>query len=149
MKRKALAYITHRQNLLVFRHPDSPAAGIQVPGGTVAPEEDPAVAVLREAREETGLADLAFVAFLGEAVRTVDDFPDDFAPGETHHRFFYHLRCAVDPPAQWRHYELFGPDGDAAPIAFDFFWAAAPDEIPELIADQGLFIPRLLGSLKG
>ncbi len=38
VKRKVLAYITNGDNgdrLLVFRHPYSPEAGIQVPGGTV------------------------------------------------------------------------------------------------------------------
>jgi 8-oxo-dGTP pyrophosphatase MutT (NUDIX family) len=54
-KRKALAYITWGNSLLVFRHPHVPAAGIQVPGGTIEEGESPEEAVLREAIEETGL----------------------------------------------------------------------------------------------
>jgi 8-oxo-dGTP diphosphatase len=147
VKRKALAYITHHNRLLVFRHPDSPQAGIQVPGGTVGVNEDLDAAVLREAHEETGLTDLTIVGFLGEAFRAMDDFPGDFAPGEIHHGFFYHLRCGGEPLPSWRHYERFGSDDDADPIAFDFFWVALPDGVPKLFADQGLFIPQLLESL--
>jgi 8-oxo-dGTP diphosphatase len=147
-RRKVYAYITHRENLLVFRHPDSPEAGVQVPGGTVAAGEDPVTAVLREAHEETGLANLTIVAFLGEAIRSMDDSPADFAPGEVHHRFFYHLRFGGEPPPAWRHYERFASSGDPGPIAFDFFWAALPDGVPELIAGQDQFIPQLLQSLE-
>lgn len=145
--RKAYAYITHRRRLLVFRHPDSPEAGIQVPGGTVHPGEDPAVAVLREAREETGLSDLSAIGLLGEVTRAMDDFPESFPPGEVHHRFFYHLHCGGEPPLQWRHYERFGLSEDAEPIAFDFFWVALAEGVAELIADQGTFIPQLMTSL--
>ena len=89
---------------------------------------------------------LTLVAFLGETTRAMDDFPDDFPPGEIHHRFFYHLRCDGDPPPTWRHHERFGTGSDG-PIAFDFFWATLPEDVPELIADQGVFIPHLLDIL--
>ena len=36
---KAFAYITRDDELLVFRHVDSPEAGIQVPAGTIEPGE--------------------------------------------------------------------------------------------------------------
>ncbi len=55
MVEKALSYITRGQRLLVFRQPDFPEQGVQVPGGSVELGEQPAVAALREAREETGL----------------------------------------------------------------------------------------------
>ncbi|MBA2247495.1 MAG: NUDIX domain-containing protein, partial [Chloroflexia bacterium] len=69
IKRKAFAYITsgptsgptsgHR--LLVFSHPLSPEAGIQVPAGTIDDGETPEEAVLREASQETGLPSLTVV----------------------------------------------------------------------------------------
>jgi hypothetical protein len=61
---KVYAYTTNQGRLLVFNHPLSPEAGVQVPGGTVKPGEDSA-AVLREAWEETGLSGLEIVTFLG------------------------------------------------------------------------------------
>lgn len=58
ISRKAIAYITQGDRLLVFRQPQYPEAGIQVPGGTIEDGESADEAALREAREETGLAEL-------------------------------------------------------------------------------------------
>jgi len=66
---KVLAYITHANRLLVFSHPHSPEAGIQVPAGTLKDGERPEDAVLREAHEETGLTHLELAGFLGECQR--------------------------------------------------------------------------------
>jgi 8-oxo-dGTP pyrophosphatase MutT (NUDIX family) len=63
----------HDRQLLVFRHPN-PRAGIQVPAGTVEPGESLHAAVLREAAEETGLADLAIV---GDPIRAPLELADD------------------------------------------------------------------------
>ena len=60
LKRKAYAYITYEDRLLVFSHPHAPEAGIQVPGGTLNDDERPEDAVTREAREETGLTGPSF-----------------------------------------------------------------------------------------
>lgn len=143
VKRKAFAYITHQCRLLVFRHTDVPEAGIQAPAGTVEPGESPARAVMREAREETGLTDLMLVRFLGDTVYSMHDFPDSFPSKERHHRFFFHLRCLGEPPATWRHSELHGPAGAADPIEFEFFWVELPDGVPPLIADHDRFVSML------
>lgn len=71
--RKAFAYITWNDSLLVFSHPRSPEAGLQVPAGTVRDDETPEQAVMREATEETGLGDLEIVDFLGEHVKHRSD----------------------------------------------------------------------------
>jgi 8-oxo-dGTP pyrophosphatase MutT (NUDIX family) len=140
LKQKVFAYITHGRRLLVFSHPHSPAAGIQVPAGTIEPGEPPELAALREAAEETGLPDLTMAFFLGEHLRDMSDFGLD----QLHQRYFYHLPYAGDPPATWRHGELTPSDGTPGPIVFEFFWAALPDGVPELIADHGKFLPELL-----
>ena len=54
--------------LSLFEHP---AAGIQIPAGTVEAHETPDVAVLREASEETGLSGLTISHYLG----TLDEPP--------------------------------------------------------------------------
>lgn len=136
---KVFAYITNQNRLLVFRHTDFPEAGIQVPAGTVIPGEDLAVAVLREAHEETGLTDLTIKTYLGEQIRNMQDFGKE----EIHHRHFFHLLCGSDPPDQWQHDEIDLGGGGAAPIHFDFFWAALPDQIPELIGNHGIMLPTL------
>jgi len=139
LKRKVFAYIAHRDRLLLFAHPNSPEAGIQVPAGTLEDGEEPEAGVLREATEETGLTELMVVSFLGEQHRAMSDIGKD----EIHHRSFFHLRCVAEPPDRWRHGEISPSDG-GVPIPFDFFWARLPDEVPELVADHGYHLPALL-----
>jgi 8-oxo-dGTP pyrophosphatase MutT (NUDIX family) len=61
---------TAGRQVLLFRHP---SAGIQIPAGTVEAGEAPAVAALREGREETGLRDLAIVRPLGISEVELDE----------------------------------------------------------------------------
>lgn len=140
VKTKVVAYVTHDDRLLVFRHPDVPEAGIQVPAGTVREGERLDDAVMREAREETGLDGLTLVRYLGERRRAMADVGRD----ETHHRHFFHLRCGGDPPRSWRHFERDPADGEPGPILFEFFWACLPDELPTLIAGQDALVPTLV-----
>ena len=141
---KVLAYITHRGRLLVFRQPDFPEAGIQVPGGSVEPGEALEAAVLREALEETGLDGLQLVRFLG--AREFDG--RERGRDELHVRRFYHLRCTgAEPPEMWRHAEHTPSDGSPGPITFELFWAPLPASVPDLIAGMGVLLPELITSL--
>jgi len=142
---KVFAYITHANRLLVFTHPHSPEAGIQVPAGTLKDGERPEEAVLREAHEETGLTHLELAGFLGECRRDMSDFGLD----EVDHRRFYHLRCEGHPSEAWRHLENDPSDGSSEPIEFEFFWAGLPDDVPTPIADHDQMIPQLLDRLAG
>ena len=63
---KVYAYITRRNQLLVFSHIDFPEAGVQGQGGTMKDGEPPDVEVMREASEETGLEGLRMASYLGE-----------------------------------------------------------------------------------
>jgi 8-oxo-dGTP pyrophosphatase MutT (NUDIX family) len=141
-RRRAYAYITNRSRLLLFTHPDFPEVGVQVPAGTVQPEEDPVAAVMREAREETGLADLEFVGYLGFLEREMSEF----GRPEIQETLFYHLRCPGNPPESWRHNETSG--ATVAPIRFDFFWATLPNGVPELIALNGVMLDELNKTMK-
>ena len=143
MKQKVLAYITSGTRLLIFRHTHFPQAGIQVPAGTIKPDEPPYQAVLREAEEETGLKNLIVKRFLGELLLDMTGF----GLNEFHQRRFYHLLASDELPETWRHYELDPSDGSPAPIEFEFFWAQLPDGIPELSGNQGALIPELLRGL--
>ena len=142
-KRKAFAYITHRSRLLVFAHPDSPAAGIQVPAGTLRSGELPELGVMREAREETGLRDL----ILGEFLGTQDLDLSPFGRAEIHERYFFHVLCTEEPPETWRHMEEEPSDGVNRRVPFDFFWAPLPDGVPPLVADHDAKLPLLIEKL--
>lgn len=129
IKRKALAYITHGSRLLVFRQPDFPAAGLQVPGGSMRDDERPEDAVLREAFEETGLLDLTLGAFLGDARHDYSLFGQD----EIHHRFYYHLVAGGEVPDLWQHTERDPSEGDYESVLFELFWVDLPNGVPSLI----------------
>ncbi len=139
LKRKVLAYIAYNGYLLVFRHPDFPESGLQVPGGTLEPGETPEEAVLREATEETGLGGLLIQRRLGEQVRKMSDCGLD----EIHHRFYYQLLCTIPPPETWIHNENHPSDGSPAPIVFEFSWARLPN-IPTLAGGQDYMLYRLI-----
>lgn len=136
---KVVAYITHGDRLLVFRHTEHPEAGIQVPGGTLEPGESPDEAVLREAQEETGLDALEIRALLG--VQEID--LAQFGLEGLQRRYVYHLELRGGAPDTWLHYESTPSDGTPGPIEFEFFWVRFPDEVPELAGDQGEFLGRL------
>lgn len=63
---KVTAFITREgeqgRELLVFQHPN---ASIQLPSGTIEPNESPENAVRRETWEETGLEQVEIAAYLG------------------------------------------------------------------------------------
>jgi 8-oxo-dGTP pyrophosphatase MutT (NUDIX family) len=143
LKRKVLAYLVQRGRLLVFRHSDFPAAGIQVPGGTLLPDENPEAAVLREAGEETGLAGLEVVDFLGEQVRSLAAEGLD----QIHHRYYFQLSCSTAVPETWVHFETDPSEGSSAPIAFEFFWAKLPNSVPPLAGGQDYCLNRMIDRL--
>jgi 8-oxo-dGTP pyrophosphatase MutT (NUDIX family) len=143
VRHRAYAYITHGRRLLIFRHVHAPEAGLQVPAGTIEPGERPADAVMREAREETGLVELELVRFLGRDERDMSDC----GVAELQHRWFFHLRCVSgDPPVTWRHAET--SNGTREPIWFEFSWAVLPDGVPKLVADYDDFLAALMASVR-
>jgi 8-oxo-dGTP pyrophosphatase MutT (NUDIX family) len=151
--RKAVVYITRLDGpaatpqLLVFDHVDHPAAGTQVPAGTVDDGEAVAAAALREAYEETGLEGIRLVAALG--IEDVDLRP--YGVEATARRHFFHAVVdagdgvdavdAVDGARRerWRHVEAHRSDG-GPPVAFELYWVplAAP---PALAGELGARLP--------
>jgi 8-oxo-dGTP pyrophosphatase MutT (NUDIX family) len=133
---KVFAYITNHNRLLVFSHPNSPEAGIQVPAGTVKQNETLQNAVLREAYEETGLVGLKLIGYLGNCV--YDMSPERGNSAQCRH--FFHLEVDGEMPNLWQHYETSG--GKREPILFELFWAHLPDGVPERIAGHGQMPPN-------
>ncbi len=137
-QRKVYAYVMRGSELLVFRQPDSPEAGIQVPGGTVEPGEPLAQAVIRETLEETGLQRLTLRRYLGS--RRQDMRPWGAARLDVRH--FYQLSLEGPAPERWRHLERHRSDGIEEPIVFDLQWVEI-GRAPELIAGMGALLGRL------
>jgi len=141
--RKAFAYVTHGDRLLIFSHPHAPEAGLQVPAGTLLDGELPEHGSLREAQEETGLTGLRVVRFLGDV--NFDRAAHD-GTNEIHHRFFFHLVCDDEPPERWQHHDPDPSDGSEPPL-FEFWWVKMPHDIPPLIAGHDAMLPALYETL--
>ena len=131
--RKAYAYITRGQQLLVFSHPDHPDAGIQVPKGTIGTDEHPELAVMREAEEETGLSNLRMIRFLGDVQFDMTSLGER----AIHHRYFYHLECTDFVPNSWYHYEEDPSEGLEERIRFYLYWVNVPAGLPDLSVKYG------------
>lgn len=133
-KEKVFAYVTHGDRLLVFRHTMFPRAGIQIPGGTLRPGEDPVEGVLREVAEETGLRRLDVTGLLGE--RDVR-----FPSGPQHWRF-YHLRHTGELHERWIWHED-DPSGGGESIEFELYWVQASEGVPRLARGHAAFLDRV------
>lgn len=142
LKVKVYAYVTReregRTQALVFRHrvPDAPEAGIQVPGGSAQPGERPADALLRELREEAGIAPdrLTYIGALA-----VDHH---MIAGVTVERHFYHVKVD-DAPDEWDHIVTGG--GEDAGMVFSFFWIEHADA-GTLAGEQGAYLRRVFAA---
>ena len=141
IRHRAYAYITSGSRLLLFTQPGAPEAGIQVPAGTIEPGENPQDAVLREAKEETGLTGIRFVRFLAQDTRDMRDCGSD----ELQYRWFFHLPLEGSAAETWRHGE-HSKDGSLI-HPFDFFWADV-GSLPELVAGYDDKIDSLIESME-
>lgn len=114
---KVICYIVRGSELLVFRHVDFSfeEVGIQVPAGTIHPDEPPIDAAIREAQEETGIKDLKVVRKLG--VVKYDVSPYRF---EVHKRHIFLMEAVGETSDRWFSQE--DHDGAEEPTRFECFW---------------------------
>lgn len=134
--KKVYGYIVRfregKPEVLVFRHPIA-EAGIQIPKGTVKPNESLLSAIVREIEEETGLLNIEVEKLLANDIWEYND-------GTIHHRYFYRLNI-VDAPDEWS-YEPTG-GGDEAGLTFQFFWISSVNEV-QLVRGHGDYLDRIL-----
>jgi SAM-dependent methyltransferase len=136
---KVACYITQGERLLVFDHTQYPEAGVQIPAGSLEAGESPQAAALREAREESGLQNLAMRAYLGK--KSYDLSP--LGRAEIHERHYFHLECLEATPERWLSYEQTPSDGSPGPIELVFYWVRCPAEAPPLSGWLDDYFPQL------
>ncbi|MCO0598030.1 NUDIX domain-containing protein [Peribacillus butanolivorans] len=133
--RKAYGYVTRinedKPQVLVFQH-SIPEAGIQIPKGTVKPEENTYNAVIREIEEETGLKNVDVEALLAQDYWESDD-------GTIHQRFFYKINVS-DVPNEWNYQPTGG--GDEEGLTFRFFWISSQEDVV-LVRGHGDYLNRI------
>lgn len=130
--KKVYGYVSRINNgstqVLVFRHPNL-EAGIQIPKGTVQPNENTDHAVVREIIEETGLEQIKIEKLITEDYwKNVD--------GAIHHRFFYKINVS-NTPDYWEHEPTGG--GPEEGLTFSYFWISSENEI-ELVDGHGDYL---------
>ena len=136
LKRKVLAYITRpaagEWELLVFRHVHFPEAGVQVPGGTVDPGEEPEAAVRREVREESGLCIEGGFRLLFQGILAAEmEIP-------ARELSIFHAIAPPDLSEGWLHI-VSGGEEDTG-LHFQFEWMSMPLEVAELSVGQGRWL---------
>lgn len=134
---KVMTYHTQEHDLLVFRDVGQLEAGIQAPGGSLEPGEDPAAGAVREAKEEAGLSALEPVAYLGSRRLLFDE-----GPNGSIERHYVHLRCDEATPERWIAWGHTPSDGSPGPIAFEHYWVPLT-AVPQLYRGMG----DLLGAI--
>ena len=103
--------------VLVFEHPDGT---IQIPKGTVEEDESPACAVLRELREESGIAEVTLLPEVSRLERRLPSGPSGDGPLEDQVWHVFWLEPRSELPASWEHVVTDGPLD--AGLTFSFHW---------------------------
>ncbi|BCD23034.1 MutT/nudix family phosphohydrolase [Bacillus cereus] len=137
-KKKVHAYVTREKEgamqLLVFKHRDTPEAGIQVPGGTVDEGETLEAAILREVQEESGLRHLCIERFLADYIIHVRE------KKEYEKRHFFHVTLLTDVKDRWEHIVSAGEEDEGLVFCYEWIDIA---KYPELAGKQGEFLHLL------
>ena len=117
--------------LLLFTHVDYPDAPIQIPGGSIEPDEDPLLAAKRELAEESGLVGLPLLRYLG-----VSEADSTSVPKAVQQRHCY-LFDGSGLADHWVHtVEGIGED---LGLRFEYRWHVISPEF-RLVNDLGYFL---------
>jgi 8-oxo-dGTP pyrophosphatase MutT (NUDIX family) len=130
---KVLVYATRPDGeLLVFEHGERDA-GVQVPGGTVEPDEPLPEAAVRELREEAGV-EATGVEKLGAV-----DRPHPHRE-EVHERHFFHA-VVEESRDRWTH--VVGGGGEDDGMRFECYWLSFEEARSALGRDQEAYLDAL------
>lgn len=116
---KVICYVVQDDVILVFRHLGRPltVTGVQVPAGTVEPDEDAVSAAVREVLEETGIP-ARVVRQLGTSDYDMRPYRDEIA-----HRTFVQLApvIAQNVATRWTAGET-APSNGSALESWECWW---------------------------
>ena len=138
-KQKVQCYITREcggsLQVLVFEHVDYPDAGVQVPAGSVEPDETPEKAALREAREESGILELKVQCYIGK-FRWLN-----VERNEDNERHVFHLITSQTLPERWEHIVSAGTEDKG--LRFTYYWLDCDVAAQILSGNQGDYLHYL------
>lgn len=106
----------NERELLVFKGPRYD--GLQIPKGTIEPDEQPRTAMIREIAEESGLGAIGSPQHL-----TTDVWTRRQSPPERYVRHFFHT-TVHEPRDQWSH--TVTDDGSENGLEFEYSWIELP-----------------------
>ena len=121
-----------RRELLAFTHP---SAGVQLPKGTIEPDESIALATLRELEEESGLILDGTPHYLGRWDRAVS--VDEVHP--------WHVSLLDAPPGlpdSWDHEATGSPEEDG--LIFAFHWLPLNAALPARLHPAFTDVTRMI-----
>jgi len=137
---KAVAAVIRETNgqleLLVFQHP---FAGVQIPKGTIEPNETVQTATVRELKEESGLEAEHAPQLIGKWERTVGGGSNEDGPLETNLWHISILKTEEQHPENWQH-EAHGSSAEDG-LIFKFFWLPIDHTLAEKL--EPLFGPTI------
>jgi len=135
---RAFCYIVHQEKIVLLKLIDYPHLALQIPGGTIEVNEEPADAALREAEEETGLESLKLVKLLGDDVCDMRQYGHQ----EIVHGWFYQFSVdGFEKGDVWHHDELHA-HGGGGPIRYQLSWYSI-HEMPPTHGRDALFMDQI------
>ena len=137
---KALAAVIRETNgqleLLAFQHP---FAGVQIPKGTIEPNETVQAATIRELKEESGLEIGHTPQLIGKWERIVGGGPNEDGPLEINLWHICILKTRERHPENWQH-EAKGSSAEDG-LIFNFFWLPIDHNLAEKL--EPIFDPTI------
>ncbi|MFX1369153.1 MAG: NUDIX domain-containing protein [Promethearchaeota archaeon] len=143
LREKVFAYVTRGRDLLVFREREFEQFGKQIPAGSPKENESLESAVIREAREETGLTALTIGKYLG----SIDVDQTKYGINEIQRRHFYHLMTSEKTPETWVHEEKdpsIRIESTPDRIIFDLWWISLEEEFIALAEGHDAFLADII-----
>jgi 8-oxo-dGTP pyrophosphatase MutT (NUDIX family) len=137
---KAYVYVLQDEKVLVFRQPDHPEAGLQVPGGTIDRGESPHTAARRELEEETRVTVARVPTPVSVGQWSMEPYRDEI---QDRHFFVLHDRGEF-PRQRWIGGEP-PVTGRTVGVSFQFEWIPSSEARFLLVAGQGAALGNVLG----